>query len=64
MGLDYEMQLTMSGVLNICQVIACVWALWGMDRFGRRQLLLWGGACMFIAHFIIAILVGLYRNSW
>ncbi|THY09247.1 putative MFS monosaccharide transporter [Aureobasidium pullulans] len=64
MGLDYEMQLTMSGVLNICQVIACLWALWGMDRFGRRQLLLYGGVCMFIAHFIIAVLVGLYHDSW
>ena len=46
MGLDYEMQITMSGVLNICQVVACLWSLWGMDRFGRRKLLLGGGICM------------------
>jgi sugar porter (SP) family MFS transporter len=46
MGLNYEMQLTMSGVLNVCQVIACLWSLWGMDRFGRRKLLLGGGVCM------------------
>lgn len=46
MGLDYEMQLTMSGVLNVCQVVACLWSLWGMDRFGRRKLLLGGGVCM------------------
>ena len=46
MGLDYEMQLTMSGVLNICQVVACLWSLWGMDKFGRRKLLLGGGICM------------------
>lgn len=64
MGLDYGMQLTMSGVLNICQVVACLWSLWGMDRFGRRKLLLGGGVCMFLAHFIIAILVGLYHDSW
>jgi hypothetical protein len=91
MGLDYEMQLTMSGVLNVCQVVACLWSLWGMDRFGRRKLLLGGGVCMvsdhilvasrnrclnpffalswltfsqFLSHFIIAILVGLYHNSW
>jgi MFS family permease len=64
MGLDYEMQLTMSGVMNICQVVACVWSLWGMDRFGRRKLLLGGAVCMFLAHFIISILVGKYNGKW
>lgn len=64
MGLDYEMQLTMSGVLNICQVVACIWSLWGMDRFGRRKLLLVGGVGMFIAHFVIAVLVGLFNGKW
>ncbi|KAK6198362.1 RNA binding protein, heterogenous nuclear RNP-K like protein [Pestalotiopsis sp. IQ-011] len=64
MGLDTQMQLDMSGVLNICQVIACLWSLWGMDRFGRRSLLLAGGVCMVIAHLIIAVLVSLYSDSW
>lgn len=64
MGLDYEMQLTMSGIMNICQVVACVWSLWGMDRFGRRKLLLGGAICMFISHFVIAVLVGKYQNNW
>ncbi|KAI4602228.1 hypothetical protein KJ359_009466 [Pestalotiopsis sp. 9143b] len=64
MGLDTQMQLDMSGVLNICQVIACLWSLWGMDRFGRRSLLLAGGVCMVIAHLIIAVLVSMYSDSW
>lgn len=64
MGLDYEMQLTMSGVLNICQVVACFWSLWGMDRFGRRPLLLGGAVCMVISHLIISVLVGKFSNSW
>ncbi|KAL4966921.1 sugar porter family MFS transporter [Aspergillus stella-maris] len=64
MGLDYEMQLTMSGVMNICQVVACVWSLWGMDRFGRRKLLLTGCVGMFASHFIIAVLVGKYAGNW
>ena len=63
-GLDYEIQLTMSGVLNCCQAIACLWSLWGMDRFGRRKLLLAGGVCMFSSHFIIAVLVGKYNGRW
>ncbi|KPM35816.1 hypothetical protein AK830_g10753 [Neonectria ditissima] len=64
MGLSYQMQLDMSGVLNILQVVACLWSLWGMDRFGRRPLLLVGCVCMTIAHFVIAVLVGKYQNSW
>ncbi|KAM0261460.1 hypothetical protein ACHAPA_009780 [Fusarium lateritium] len=64
MGLDYENQLTLSGVLNVCQVVACIWSLWGMDRFGRRKLLLGGGVCMFLSHFIISILVGKFSGRW
>jgi MFS family permease len=64
MGLDFEMQLNMAGVLNIIQMVACFWSLWGMDKYGRRPLLLGGAACMVTAHFVIAILVGKYQNSW
>jgi MFS family permease len=64
MGLDYQMQLDMSGILNICQMVACFWSLWGMDRLGRRPLLLGGAACMVTAHFIIAILMGKFQDSW
>ncbi|ETS78546.1 hypothetical protein PFICI_10608 [Pestalotiopsis fici W106-1] len=64
MGLNTQMQLDMSGVLNICQVIACLWSLYGMDRYGRRTLLLGGGVCMIIAHLVIAVLVSQYSTSW
>ena len=39
-------------------------SLWTMDRFGRRPLLLWGSFFMTTSHLIIAVLVGLYSNSW
>ncbi|KAJ5357252.1 hypothetical protein N7541_004410, partial [Penicillium brevicompactum] len=64
MGLDYEMQLNMSGVVNICQLVACLWALWGMDKFGRRPLLFGGAACMAISHLIIAVLMSQYETDW
>jgi MFS family permease len=35
-----------------------------MDRFGRRKLLLWGSVCIFVSHFVIAVLVGKYDGLW
>ena len=42
MGLNYSLQLIMSGVLNVTQLVGVSSSLWTMDRFGRRPLLLWG----------------------
>jgi MFS family permease len=64
MGQDYDMQLNLSGALNVAQMVACFWSLWGLDRYGRRPCLLGGAVFMFISHFIIAILVGLYSGNW
>lgn len=64
MGLDYNMRLIMSGVLNVTQLIGVTSSLWTMDRFGRRPLLLVGSALMFISHLIIAVLVGKFSNNW
>ncbi|UNI22889.1 hypothetical protein JDV02_008733 [Purpureocillium takamizusanense] len=64
MGLDHNMQLIMSGVLNVTQLIGVLTSLWTLDRFGRRKILMYGSVGMFISHFIIAILVGLYSHNW
>jgi MFS family permease len=64
MGLDYEMQLIMSGVLNITQLIGVVSSLWTLDRFGRRSILLMGSVGMFVSHAVIAILVGKFSYDW
>jgi MFS family permease len=64
MGLDYQMQLIMSGVLNITQLIGVVSSLWTLDRFGRRSILLMGSVGMFISHAVIAILVGKFSYDW
>lgn len=42
MGLNYSLQLIMSGVLNVTQLVGVITSLWTMDKFGRRPLLLWG----------------------
>ena len=64
MGLDYSMQLIMSGVLNVTQLVGVASSLVTMDKFGRRPLLLWGSAAMFVSHFIIAVLVGRFSKDW
>jgi MFS family permease len=64
LGQDYEMQLLLSGIINCTQLAGVVTSLWTMDRFGRRPLLLWGAALMFIAHMIIAVLVGKFSHAW
>lgn len=64
MGLNYSLQLIMSGVLNIVQLVGVTTSLWTMDRFGRRPLLLWGSFMMTLSHFIIAILVGKFSSNW
>ncbi|KAF4124297.1 Sugar (and other) transporter [Geosmithia morbida] len=64
MGLGHNMQLIMSGVLNMTQLIGVASSLWTMDRFGRRNLLMLGSVLMCISHVIIAILVGLFSENW
>ncbi|KAI5361175.1 Putative major facilitator, sugar transporter, major facilitator superfamily [Septoria linicola] len=63
-GLDFSMQLIMSGVLNIMQLVGVTSSLWTMDKLGRRPLLLIGSALMFISHLVISVLVGLYSDDW
>ncbi|KAL8681958.1 MAG: hypothetical protein Q9186_001966 [Xanthomendoza sp. 1 TL-2023] len=64
MGLDYDMQLIMSGVLNVTQLVGVSTSIWTIDRFGRRPLLLWGSFFMTVSHLIIAIFVGKYNKNW
>jgi len=64
MGLDYNMQLIMSGVLNITQLVGVTTSIWTMDHFGRRPLLLWGSLFMALSHVIISILVGKFSHDW
>ncbi|CAG7953212.1 unnamed protein product [Penicillium nalgiovense] len=64
MGLDRSMQLIMSGVLNIVQLVGVTTSIWTMDVVGRRKLLLSGAALMAISHIIIAALVGTYSDDW
>ncbi len=64
MGLDHDMTLIMSGVLNVTQLVGVASSLWTMDKFGRRKLLMVGSVFMTISHVIIAALVGQFSSNW
>lgn len=64
LGQDHSMQLILSGVLNIAQLVGVTTSIYTMDRVGRKPLLMWGSAAMFVSHVVIAILVGKYSYDW
>lgn len=58
------MQLLMSGILNVTQLVGVSTSIWTMDVVGRRGLLLSGALVMTLCHVIIAVLVGLFSANW
>jgi sugar porter (SP) family MFS transporter len=64
LGLDYELQLIITGVLNIFQLIGVISSFWTMDRMGRRTLLIYGALAMTVCHLLVAIMVGKYNKDW
>lgn len=64
MGLDRDMQLIMSGILNMMQLVGVASSVWTMDSAGRRVLLLTGSVFMTLAQVVIATLVRLYGEDW
>ncbi|KFY89531.1 hypothetical protein V500_05633 [Pseudogymnoascus sp. VKM F-4518 (FW-2643)] len=64
LGQDTERALILSGIVNICQLIACIGTVLCLDHFGRRNLAIWGGIAMGIPHAIMAGIVGKYHSSW
>ena len=64
MGLDREMQLIMSGVLNVTQLVGVTTTMWTMDYIGRRVLLLSGSILMALSHIVISFLVYSYGGDW
>ncbi|OWT41149.1 monosaccharide transporter [Cryptococcus neoformans] len=64
LGLDYEMQLDMSGVLNISQMVATIVAFFVLDRVGRKPPLIFGSVCNTICHVIVAVIMAKFSHDW
>lgn len=64
LGLSYDLQLSMSGVMNVMQLVGVTASIFFMDHVGRRPLLMTGSFAMFICFLVLAVLVGLYSSHW
>jgi hypothetical protein len=58
------MQIDMSGVLNIIQMIGTCSAFFFLDKVGRRPPLIIGSIGNTCSHFIVAGLIGKYNGQW
>jgi hypothetical protein len=58
------MTLILSGMVNICQLVAGIPTFLFLDRIGRRKLAIFGGIAMGVPHIIMAGNVGKFNSSW
>lgn len=58
LGLDYERRLSMSGIMNVVQLVAVMVALVCIERFGRKTWLLVGSVGMTLSHVVVAAMIG------
>lgn len=54
----------LAGVFNIIQMVAAFVCFFVIEKVGRRPLAIWGGVGTCAAYIIIAVLSGLYSQSW
>ncbi|KAI8680701.1 MFS domain-containing protein [Fusarium sp. Ph1] len=64
LGQDDNMALILSGMVNICQLVAGIPTFLYLDKVGRRKLAICGGIAMAIPHLIMAGVVGKFNNKW
>ncbi|KAH8077366.1 hexose transport-related protein [Filobasidium floriforme] len=64
LGLDYELRLTLSGVMNVVQIAGVIPAIFLLDKLGRKFWLYFGSFGMMSSHFIVAAMVARYSANW
>lgn len=64
LGQKGDMPLILSGMVNICQLIAGIPTSLFLDQVGRRKLAIGGGFAMAVPHLIMAGVVGKFNSSW
>jgi MFS family permease len=64
LGQSYERTLILSGMVNICQLVAAFPTFLFLDKMGRRKLAIFGGFAMGVPHMLMAGIVGKFSSSW
>ena len=59
LGLDYEMRLTLSGLMNVIQLIAVLFSLVMFEKLGRKTWLYIGSVGMTTSHIVVAAMIGM-----
>lgn len=60
LGLDYEMRLTLSGAMNVVQLVAVLFSLVMFEQLGRKTWLYVGSVGMTTSHLVVAVMIGTY----
>jgi hypothetical protein len=63
LGLDYELRLTLSGVMNVVQIAGVIPAIFLLDKLGRKFWLYFGSFGMMSSHFIVAAMIGEFSGE-
>lgn len=61
--MDYELRLTLSGVMNVVQIAGVIPAIFLLDKLGRKFWLYFGSFGMMSSHFIVAAMVGEFSDE-
>lgn len=64
LGFDLETTLILAGIANVFQLIAVTFALFTIDKIGRRPPLLIGSVGMALCLFIVAIFISQFSADW
>lgn len=64
LGMDYEMQLHLSGAINLTQLLAISLPIFYLDKVGRKPPLLLSGIGMAISQYIVGALVARFSHDW
>ena len=62
-GLDRTMALVVSGCIQFCFVVGSVFPAWGLDKIGRRKLMMFGSSGMALSMMMVAILLSFHGTE-
>lgn len=62
-GLERTMALVVSGCIQFCFVVGSIVPAWGLDKLGRRKLMMFGSFGMALSMMMVAILLSFHGTA-